>query len=71
LDPDQRKIFCLVEAPDADTAHAVHREAHGLVADEIYVPAADQVIDSLDVDDLGTAWFGGRLAHRRRVTAQP
>lgn len=36
LDPDQRKIFCLVEAPDADTAHAVHREAHGLVADEIY-----------------------------------
>jgi hypothetical protein len=30
------KIFCLVEAPDADTAHTVHREAHGLVADEIY-----------------------------------
>lgn len=35
------------------------------------LPAADQVIDSLDVDDLGTAWFGARLAHRRRVTAQP
>jgi hypothetical protein len=30
------KIFCLVEAPDAETAHRVHREAHGLVADEIY-----------------------------------
>ena len=30
------KVFCLVEAPDADTAHVVHREAHGLVADEIY-----------------------------------
>jgi hypothetical protein len=30
------KIFCLVDAPDADTAHKVHREAHGLVADEIY-----------------------------------
>ena len=29
------KVFCLVEAPDADTAAAVHREAHGLVADEI------------------------------------
>jgi hypothetical protein len=29
-------IFCLVEAPDADAAAAVHREAHGLVADEIY-----------------------------------
>ena len=30
------KVFCLVEAPNADAAHAVHREAHGLVADEIY-----------------------------------
>jgi Nickel responsive protein SCO4226-like len=30
------KIFCLVEAPDAETAAQVHREAHGLVADEIY-----------------------------------
>ena len=30
------KIFCLVEAPDAETASTVHREAHGLVADHIY-----------------------------------
>jgi hypothetical protein len=30
------KIFCLVEAPDAETATRVHREAHGLEADEIY-----------------------------------
>jgi hypothetical protein len=30
------KIFCLVDAPDAETAATVHREAHGLVADEIY-----------------------------------
>lgn len=30
------KIFCLVEADTADDAVAVHREAHGLVADEIY-----------------------------------
>jgi hypothetical protein len=36
FDPVNRKIFCLVDAPDADSAHAVHREAHGLVADEIY-----------------------------------
>jgi Protein of unknown function (DUF4242) len=35
-DPQAGKVFCLVEAPDADTAHTVHREAHGLVADEIY-----------------------------------
>lgn len=30
------KVFCLVDAPDAETAATVHREAHGLVADEIY-----------------------------------
>jgi Protein of unknown function (DUF4242) len=29
------KVFCLVEAPDADAASTVHREAHGLVADEV------------------------------------
>ena len=32
-----RKIFCLVDAPDVDAANNVHRKAHGLVADEIYV----------------------------------
>jgi Protein of unknown function (DUF4242) len=36
VDQNAGKIFCLVEAPDAETAHTVHREAHGLVADEIY-----------------------------------
>lgn len=36
FDAQQRKIFCLVEAPSEETAHAVHKEAHGLVADEIY-----------------------------------
>jgi hypothetical protein len=30
------KIFCLVDAPDAEAANTVHREAHGLVADEIF-----------------------------------
>ena len=30
------KVFCLVDAPDAEAANTVHREAHGLVADEIY-----------------------------------
>jgi len=33
-------LFCLVDAPDADAAATVHREAHGLVADEIY-PVAE------------------------------
>jgi hypothetical protein len=29
------KVFCLVDAPDAEAAATVHREAHGLVADSI------------------------------------
>ena len=36
VDEGKGKIFCLVEAPSADAANSVHREAHGLVADEIY-----------------------------------
>jgi hypothetical protein len=36
VDQKAGKIFCLVEAPDAEAAMTVHREAHGLVADEIY-----------------------------------
>jgi Nickel responsive protein SCO4226-like len=36
VDERAGKIFCLVEAPNEDAAHTVHREAHGLVADEIY-----------------------------------
>jgi Protein of unknown function (DUF4242) len=36
VDEGAGRIFCLVEAPDADAAHAVHREARGLVADEIF-----------------------------------
>jgi uncharacterized protein DUF4242 len=40
VDESHGKIFCLVEAPDAEAANTVHREAHGLVADEIY-PVAE------------------------------
>lgn len=29
------RVFCLVDAPSASAAEAVHREAHGMVADEI------------------------------------
>ena len=29
-------VFCLCEAPNKEAAAAVHREAHGLVADDIY-----------------------------------
>ena len=36
VNEDDGKVFCLVDAPDPDAAHRVHREAHGLVADAIY-----------------------------------
>jgi hypothetical protein len=36
VDEAEGKIFCLVEAPDAEAANVVHREAHGLVADEMH-----------------------------------
>ena len=36
VDEDRGRIFCLVDAPDAESAHTVHRDAHGLVAEEIY-----------------------------------
>jgi hypothetical protein len=36
LDESNGTIFCLVEAPDKESAMRVHREAHGLVADEIH-----------------------------------
>ena len=36
VDETGGRIFCLVEAPSAEAAANVHREAHGLVADHIY-----------------------------------
>lgn len=36
VDEEAGKIFCLVEADSAEDANTVHREAHGLVADEIF-----------------------------------
>ena len=34
-DLSTERVFCLVEAPSREAAEAVHREAHGNVADEI------------------------------------
>jgi hypothetical protein len=36
VDEDNGQVFCLVEAPTAEAAADVHRQAHGLVADHIY-----------------------------------
>jgi hypothetical protein len=36
VDEAEGTIFCLVEAPSAEAAATVHKEAHGLVADAIF-----------------------------------
>ena len=36
VDEQAGKIFCLVDAPSAEAAEAVHMEAHGRKADQIF-----------------------------------
>jgi Nickel responsive protein SCO4226-like len=36
VDEESGKVFCLVDAPDRETATRVHREAHGLEAHTLY-----------------------------------
>jgi hypothetical protein len=36
VDEAKGQVFCLVEAPTVEAAEAVHREAHGLVAQQIF-----------------------------------
>ncbi len=35
FDESTGKVFCLIDAPSKEAAEAVHREAHGVLADEI------------------------------------
>jgi hypothetical protein len=42
VDEGEGRIFCLVDAPDAEAANRVHKEAHGLVADEVHPVAEGQ-----------------------------
>jgi hypothetical protein len=35
FDVNSGKVFCLVDAPNKEAAIAVHRQAHGLVADDL------------------------------------
>lgn len=36
LDEGTGRIFCLIDAPSKEAAMAVHRDGHGLCADEIF-----------------------------------
>jgi class 3 adenylate cyclase len=63
------KAFCLVEAPDAETAKCVHREAHGLLAEkiiEISPPElAEGFLGGVETDAAGAVVFPGGVADAR------
>jgi class 3 adenylate cyclase len=58
------KIFCLVDAPNAEAAERVHRESHGLTAEkiiEIDPDMADGFLGGTGIDTAGAALVpGGR-----------
>ena len=36
IDKDEGVVFCLFEAPSKEAGEAVHRDSHGLLAEEIF-----------------------------------
>src|SRR5438874_2460737 len=62
------KVFCLVEAPNAEAAHSCHREAHGLVARkiiEIQPELADGFLGDVQTNPAGAALLPGGGADAR------
>ena len=62
------KIFCLCEAPSAEAAMQVHREAHGMVAEKIIqveADVADLFLGSSEANNAGAVVMpgGGADAH--------
>jgi len=56
------KAFCLIEAPSAEAAEAVHREAHGLTAEkiiEIDPEIAESFLGGGEIDSAGAALVPG------------
>lgn len=56
------KVFCLVEAPDAEAAKRVHSEAHGLTAEKIIEVDPDMIdgfLGGTDINAAGAAVMGG------------
>jgi class 3 adenylate cyclase len=62
LNESARKIFCLCHAPNPEAAIQVHREAHGLVADnliEVQPNVAELFLGGTEVDPSGAARLPG------------
>lgn len=58
-DGDRGTVFCLIEAPSADAVREMHREAHGLVPNEV-----------IEVDPKAVLGFMGRVADPAGVTIE-
>jgi class 3 adenylate cyclase len=59
------KVFCLVEAPTAEAANQVHREAHGMVAEriiEVEPEIAEAFLGGGDVHPSGAVLTSGAAA---------
>src|SRR5438552_12418304 len=62
------KVFCLVDAPNAEAASHVHREAHGFVAEkiiEVQPEVAEGFLGGVDVNAAGAALIPGGAADAR------
>lgn len=56
------KVFCLVDAPNAEAARQVHSEAHGLIAEKIIEVDPDMIdgfLGGTDINAAGAAVFAG------------
>src|SRR5437868_1295443 len=62
------KIFCLCEAPNAEAAIKVHREAHGLLADkliEVQPELVESFLGSGDTNSTGAVMLPGGPSNAR------
>ena len=66
LNEEAGKVFCLFDAPNPEAAAAVHREAHGLMAEKI-IEVDDDMADSLlgpgEINRAGAALLPGEAKH--------
>jgi len=61
-----RKVFCLCDAPNAEAAECVHREAHGLIAEkiiEIQPDLAEGFLGTAEPDESGAVVISGRASN--------
>ena len=62
------KVFCLCDAPNAEAAEQVHREAHGLMPDkiiEVQPELAEGFLGGVETNAVGAVLLPGRTSNER------